>query len=86
MHSPPQTLVVRHFGIQPRDDFLGFRLAFPQSTFGHDVGAGQLGGLFFVVHADDGAVFDVGVGDEEAFEFCGGDLEAFVFDELGRMG
>jgi hypothetical protein len=42
--------------------------------------------LFFVVHADDGAVFDVGVGDEEAFEFCGGDLEAFVFDELGRMG
>ena len=78
--------MVRHLGIQPRADFLGFLLGSPQPAFGHDVGAGQLGGLFFVVHADDGAVLDVGVGDEEPFEFCGGDLEAFVFDELGGMG
>lgn len=35
-----------------------------------------------VVVADDGGVGDAGVGDEEGFEFGGGDLEALVLDQF----
>lgn len=66
MHSTPQPLVVRHLGVQPRDDLLRLLLASPQPALRHDVGAGEFGGLLLVVHADDGTVLDVWVGDEEA--------------------
>ena len=66
--------MMRHLLVQPVDDVLSILRAFPQSAFRHDVRAGQLGGLFFVVDADDGAVGYVWVGDEEALEFGGGDL------------
>jgi hypothetical protein len=47
----------------------------------YDVGAGEfVAAAVGVRDADDGGVGDEGVGEQEGFDFGGGDLEAFVFD------
>jgi hypothetical protein len=61
--------------------FLGSRRSL-DAFLGNNIGAGYFSSLIFVVDADDGDIIDVRVGGEDAFEFGGWNLEAFVFDEF----